>query len=308
MLSLRRRAAFTLIELLVVIAIIAVLIGLLLPAIQKVREAAARTSCFNNLKQHGLAFHCYLDGNGKFPPGWSASHTHVPYLLPFLEQGALAGKYNFARPWNSTQVNTPATVSNWDIVRTDLKIMICPSAPEDRPKSAITDYPVSDSIGSPAINVLVPVPPGGRKGPHVWGFFNLPATNYMTYYNAPDQIATNVLGPKPADIEDGLSNTFMLFEDAGRPKFYSLSTASGTYLAGNEMWGDPANKIVIQAICRGTATVNCNNGNEIFSFHLGGANFLMGDGSVRFVSQDVSPKTFAALYTRMGGEIPGTDG
>src|SRR6187401_2286236 len=101
------RRAFTLIELLVVIAIIAVLIGLLLPAVQKVREAAGRLECQINLKQVGLSFHSYHDANGRFPPGWTSLHSHVPFLLPFLEQGAVAASCRFDLPWNHL-LNQPA--------------------------------------------------------------------------------------------------------------------------------------------------------------------------------------------------------
>jgi prepilin-type processing-associated H-X9-DG protein len=112
----------------------------------------------------------------------------------------------------------------------------------------------------------------------------------------------------PAEIRDGLSNTFFVFEDSARPDYWLNGKKQTTSSpAGNAEWADPANRITIQVIstCKGKTYFNCNNGNEIYSFHAGtsGANFLFGDGSVKFVRDAIAPATFVALYTRAGGEV-----
>ncbi len=286
-----RSRGYTLIELLVVIAIIAVLLGLLLPAVQKVRETANRMRCQNHMKQVGLAFHAYENTYGQFPMGWvnatavprRYSRSFVADLLPFLEQDALQRIYHFDAEWSHAS-NRPAT-------GTDLRVLACPSAPP-REGKAVNDYPVSDIISHDAKrNLGIPA--------------NAPVSAFAGFFYVPAIAGQTSTTPRAADILDGLSNTFLLFENAGRPEIWRRGQRVGNvgmYSSGNEKWADPANRITIQVWC-GTA-INCNNGNEIYSFHTGGANFVMGDGSVKFLEENITPKAFVALYTRAGSDVP----
>jgi prepilin-type N-terminal cleavage/methylation domain-containing protein/prepilin-type processing-associated H-X9-DG protein len=303
-----KRSAFTLIELLVVIAIIAILIGLLLPAVQKVREAAARAKCQNNLKQLGLAFHNYESANQFYPPAYTLTatpflaHAWGPYILSYIEQGALANNYNF-----QTQLNAG---NNATVIATHLKIMQCPSTPEPNrlytmpvPANAIfggspaftyqasaADYGVTTGILGSGWDIFVGPPSGGDRH----GFLR-----------ANEQPHTQM-------ITDGLSNTVMLGEIAGRPFIYrNGQKVSGGFTLGAG-WGDPFNGENWFAGSQnngvaspGPCIINCTNesGRGLYSFHTNGAHVLMGDGSVRFLSQSFSARNVAFMVTRQKGEV-----
>src|SRR5438874_2521530 len=164
----RRRIGFTLIELLVVVAIIALLIGLLLPAVQKVREAAARAQCANHLKQLGLAMHGYHDAHQRLPPsykiridlaanpwGLGAVVAWGPFVLPYIEQDPLARRYRYDGPYAAPIAASP----NDELIRTRLAVTVCPSAPRTQDlytdgylglswTAAASDYAPLDEVSS----------------------------------------------------------------------------------------------------------------------------------------------------------------
>jgi prepilin-type N-terminal cleavage/methylation domain-containing protein/prepilin-type processing-associated H-X9-DG protein len=208
-----RPPGFTLVELLVVIAITAVLIGLLLPAVQKVREAAARLSCRNNLKQVGIALHHHHDARGRFPPGFTVTGTDdvelgsfggfVP-LLPFLEQDNSARRLDPGRAWYDPP--------NADVVSAEVKVFYCPSnrsggvvdmsflvpvAGRPLPDPAACDYLLCKGANA-AFCAACQVPPGGR------GVFDVNTRTRLT------------------DVADGTANTFAVGEGAGNNPLFGI--------------------------------------------------------------------------------------
>ena len=307
----KRRQAFTLIELLVVIAIIGILIALLLPAVQKVREAAARSQCQNNFRQLMLAYHEYEEVNKTFPPAYISDQTKPAgwgiYLLPNLEQDQLFQLYDFTVPF----FFPPAFGSNnQTVVNTPLKVFQCPTTP-DRPDpySYTFTFPgfpsfswqASPSDYSPVNNV-------NQFLAQILG---------LTQSDSQLQGALQAdKGTRIAQITDGTSNTILLAEIAGKNLLWQAGPLftgqplSG-FFGGEGGWGDATSAASALygsskdgTVFPGTCAINCSNDYGLFSFHTGGANTVFADGSVHFLNSGIDIRVLAALITKAGGERP----
>jgi prepilin-type N-terminal cleavage/methylation domain-containing protein/prepilin-type processing-associated H-X9-DG protein len=283
------RFAFTLIELLVVIAIISILIGLLLPAVQKVREAAGRISCQNNLKQIALGLHNFHDANSGFPAAETNTpftQSWFPYLFPYIEQNNVAALYDFQTNWNDASTNDNL---NGGVNQTVVKILLCPSAPSGRVGArnrGITDYDTISTITRP--------------------------NPYVTNMPPSDPTWIGVLGlnvhRRITDITDGSSNTLLVCESAGRNALYQMGhlVSSGSTSGA---WCNPATTIAVTGFNPATLTspgscaVNCTNANEIYGLHPNGANVAFADGSVRTLPAGLDINIVIPLMTRACGEL-----
>jgi prepilin-type N-terminal cleavage/methylation domain-containing protein/prepilin-type processing-associated H-X9-DG protein len=343
----RRRTGFTLIELLVVIAIIGILISLLLPAVQKVREAANRAKCANNLKQIGLGLHNYHDANGSFPaafkllqdpdptvpfPGAARYGTSVfTLILPYLEQDNVYRKIDITKSALSP-ANMPP---NNPAYSTPLAVFLCPSSPFDVPA---TEYSKELSRSFENFGIHIHYPPGlifGRTDYAPDAGMSAAVVGIDIKSDASIIVEPPSTPIRITDITDGSTNTLMIVEDAGRPGWYSSNgqvtsgPAIGRYQAGPNgpapqgggAWADPLNYIATNGadpsgtgIAAGggflgipqapwSCALMCSNDSEIFAFHPGGTNVVMGDGSVRFLKAGVSMTQMAALLSRAGGEV-----
>jgi prepilin-type N-terminal cleavage/methylation domain-containing protein len=330
--SRKKKEGFTLIELLVVIAIIAVLIALLLPAVQQAREAARRTQCKNNLKQLGLAMHNYHDIAKMFPinslqwgspnnsPEWTGTQhgSQIVQLLPYFDQAAMYNSINF------NNVNAESTIVNGQPIYTiALAMLLCPSstAPDKRggdnraksnyaPSSGAQIYPVNPNTPCPGIyppyGSLIDPTYAASGGTNANGYFgDTPPWaghgNSMTMTEISGMFARGTAAARFRDATDGVSNTILMGEV--RPD--CSDHINNGWFHNNALWCGTAppinfptcpNSPVRPDGCQSSATWNTSQGFK--SEHPGGAHFLLTDGSVQFLSDNLDYATYQRLGDR----------
>jgi prepilin-type N-terminal cleavage/methylation domain-containing protein len=296
------RSGFTLVELLVSIAIIGILIALLLPAVQAARESARRTQCTNNLRQVAIATHNFEDANGSVPP--SATDVvgnrrgFMSYVLPFMEETNVAALYNPNLEWFAAE--------NQTAIQMQLPVLQCPSAPENPRTStgavgdvtysgACSDYGVMQGLDSSTTTYMGISAEKALKR----GFTRDRETTLLSH------------------VTDGLSNSILLVEVAGRPALWVMGQKlepsaigkTAADLAESGVWASrkfklsPRGHTLDGLNFPGLCAINCSNYSGVYAFHPNVALFCMGDGSVRSIDESLDVYVLYALTTIQAGEV-----
>jgi len=284
-----RRSGFTLVELLVVIAIIGILIALLLPAVQSAREAARRTQCSNNLRQLGLATLMHVNVHEIFPPAasFNPDHSMISHILPFIEQDVIARNIDLRKDWSHTD--------NREFTEVNISTLLCPSAPGGREDKYPSDYAPVTRIDYRAYGSLV-------SG----GLVESRGANRSQGWDSILKLQGTSAGPQnayPAHVRDGFSQTFLLFEDGGRPFYYVEGKPQSSNITSGYQWASEGLYFTIDYTCKGGSFFNCRNWDEVYSFHPGGCNFLYADGSVHYHAESMDPEVFVSRFTAAAGDI-----
>ena len=290
------RLAFTLVELLVVVAILSLLAGLLIPAVGSARAAARKTQCKNQARQIGLSLLLYAEAKQSLPPSAvTHSHSWIPYVLPFLDDSAIASSYDQSKPWTDA--------ANQPMVQSQLPVFVCASAPTRAASlPGLSDYAVPSRVEQ----IL-------KVGEMRW--LVTPRCDGAMITNKETRLRR---------IRDGMSKTMLVVEVAGRPQFWTSTgrgpsmnrpgcpnqnVRDGTVLGA--AWADPENYSPLHGFdpdgltCPGPVAINATNNNEAFSFHPGGATVAYGDGAVDFLGEAIDLGVYAGMITREG-EVTGT--
>lgn len=302
---------FTIIELLVVVVVIGILLAILLPAIGGLREHARQSTCNNNMRQLGLAIRNFEAQQKKLPPARTyghdkyGNHNVLMFILPYMELDYISDNIDLMANWNSS--------SNESIAKQYVHSFICPSAPYRDPDDNydVTDYTAAYKIDSTIYDEL--------KG-FGYGKDTSDIESKEELKKIEDNeiaaleeglLGNNQLLPISA-IRDGLENTIMLVERAGLPYKYERGERQPKNYTSRMRWAGFTTPFKIDEMYfdpssggggSGWKIINQKNSQEIYSFHPEGAMLLYGDGTAKFVSEDLDPGVFANLFTRDGREV-----
>jgi hypothetical protein len=305
-----RPAGYTLLECLILLAILLIVIGIAIPAVFQVHQAANRARCANNLRRLGLACNGFENVYGFFPSSikeLGPQRSWAMQILPWIDQEELARQYDYEKPWYD-----PA---NAEAIRRQVPLFYCAACPYG-PRTV-----------SGTAKVKTTSPDGDRRRVEV-PFTEAACTDYAVIHQVRteaftrgfvDKAGPGLLAedrfPRRSDVSDGLANTVMIVEAAGRPDEWMAGRRTRTNIKpADAVLASRDNDFSLRGFSwdaesqtysnahSGPCAINCSNVEGVYSFHLGGAQAVFGDGSVRFLRQTVSTQLMARLVTRAGGE------